>query len=102
MLKRRTSLCLLVALLLAAGVAACGGSDDSSSEESSGTGSSVTIDEALNTTTGPENVTTTIGPRGTPTGKVTYAWHLAVPPLWFDPQEAGNSITNYAFVYLVH
>ena len=101
MLLRRTSLCLLVALLLAAGVAACGGSDDSS-EDSSGSASSVSIDEALNTTTGPENVTTTTGARGTPTGKVTYGWHLAVPPLWFDPQESGSSITQFGFTYLVH
>ncbi len=103
MLERRRSLGVFVALLLAAGVAACGGSDDSSSEDSSGTVSSVTIDEALTTSTASGAATsTTIPPRTEPTGKVTYGWHLAVPPLWFDPQEAGNSITNYAFVYLVH
>ena len=102
MLTRRTSLCLLVAVLLAAGVAACGGSSNDSSESSSETRTSVTVDEAINITTGPANVTTTTGARSTPTGKATIAWHLAVPPLWFDPQEAGNSLTNYAFVYLVH
>ena len=102
MLTRRTSLCLLVAVLLAAGVAACGGSSDDSSESSSETRTSVTVDEAINVTTGPANVTTTTGARSTPAGKATIAWHLAVPPLWFDPQEAGNSLTNYAFVYLVH
>jgi peptide/nickel transport system substrate-binding protein len=97
------SLCVLGALL-AGSLAACGSSDDSSSDagDSADTLTSVSIDEALTATTGSESATTTIPPRGTPEGTVTYGWHLAVPPLWFDPQEAGNSITNYAFVYLVH
>ena len=46
--------------------------------------------------------TTTIGPRKEPTGKVVYGWHTALTPAWLDPQDSGNVITAYGFMYAVH
>ena len=44
----------------------------------------------------------TTAARVEPKGKVTYAWHVAIAPVYFDPQENGAVITPYGFQYALH
>ena len=37
-----------------------------------------------------------------PQGRMTYAWHVAIAPVYFDPQENGAVITPYGFQYALH
>ena len=37
-----------------------------------------------------------------PAGKVTVAWHVTVPPSWFDPSTAPPQITPFGVLYALH
>jgi peptide/nickel transport system substrate-binding protein len=96
---RRLLTRVLTALIVVSALA-CGSSSKAKEGSSNNTGSVMT-DQALTTTKG-NAASTTTGPRGVPAGKVTYGWHLTIPPLWLDPQEAQNVITPYAIIYALH
>ncbi|HEX2172399.1 MAG TPA: hypothetical protein VHL09_08135, partial [Dehalococcoidia bacterium] len=42
------------------------------------------------------------GPRTEPRGTATYVWHIAIAPVYFDPQENPATITQYGFQYAIH
>ncbi len=91
---------VVVALgLLAAG---CGSGDSSAEEETSTPESVAEVVEVTTTQAGGERAATTLGGRGEPTGQVVYGWHTALSPAWLDPQDAGNVITAYGFMYAIH
>jgi peptide/nickel transport system substrate-binding protein len=99
----RNALRLAVVPLLIA--ASCGANGDTNTGGAVGgtdrTARTVVSEEALTRPTG-ANATTTTGPRREPAGKITYGWHTALTPAWLDPQEAGNIITAYPFIYAIH
>ena len=99
MAARHRFLFLLAALALLA--SACGSSSNSSEEEAT---PQTAPPEAVGvvTTGGAAQATTTTGARKEPTGKVVYGWHTALTPAWLDPQDAGNVITAYGFMYALH
>jgi peptide/nickel transport system substrate-binding protein len=37
-----------------------------------------------------------------PSGRVTIAWHVTIPPSWFDPSTAPPQITPFGMMYAVH
>jgi peptide/nickel transport system substrate-binding protein len=37
-----------------------------------------------------------------PSGRVTIAWHVTIPPSWFDPSTAPPQITPFGMLYAVH
>jgi peptide/nickel transport system substrate-binding protein len=99
MSSRRLFLRALTACILIA-IAACGTS--SSPKEGTRTTGSPVTDEALTTAKSDTGGTTTTGARGVPNGRVVYGWHLTIPPVWLDPQEAQNVITPYGIMYALH
>jgi peptide/nickel transport system substrate-binding protein len=37
-----------------------------------------------------------------PEGQITYAVHISLPPVWFDPAEIGGLVTPYLLMYALH
>lgn len=37
-----------------------------------------------------------------PSGTVTIAWHVTIPPAWFDPSTAPPQITPFGMLYAIH
>jgi peptide/nickel transport system substrate-binding protein len=37
-----------------------------------------------------------------PAGKVVIAWHVTIPPSWFDPSTAPPQITPFGMLYAIH
>ena len=37
-----------------------------------------------------------------PSGRAVMAWHVTIPPAWFDPSTAPAQITPFAMLYAVH
>jgi peptide/nickel transport system substrate-binding protein len=37
-----------------------------------------------------------------PEGTITFAVHITLPPVWFDPAEAGGLVTPYLLLYALH
>src|ERR1051326_5278783 len=37
-----------------------------------------------------------------PSGRVTIAWHVTIPPSWFDPSAAPPQITPFGMLYAIH
>src|SRR5262249_41812523 len=37
-----------------------------------------------------------------PKGKVVQAWHVTIPPSWFDPSTAPPQITPFGMLYAIH
>ena len=50
----------------------------------------------------PKTAASPAAQRTEPKGKMTYAWHIAIAPVYFDPQENGAVITPYGFQYALH
>ena len=40
--------------------------------------------------------------QGPPAGKVVIAWHVTIPPSWFDPSTAPPQITPFGMLYAIH
>jgi peptide/nickel transport system substrate-binding protein len=100
MAARRRSILVLAALALLAG--ACGGDSDSGTSQPSTVNTEPTEAVGVVTTNAGSVATTTTGPRKEPQGTVVYGWHTALTPAWLDPQESGNVITAFGFMYAIH
>ena len=37
-----------------------------------------------------------------PSGRVVIAWHVTIPPAWFDPSTAPPQITPFGVLYAIH
>jgi hypothetical protein len=37
-----------------------------------------------------------------PAGRVVIAWHVTIPPSWFDPSTAPPQITPFGVLYAIH
>lgn len=99
---RRAWVRLAVALTMVA--AACGGSSNGGSGGEGGAGATIEtrVTERLEGGNAPASVSTTIGARKEPEGRLVYAWHTAFSPAWLDPSENAALITVYAFQYALH
>ena len=103
MVTRLRVLAVLASLIVLSGACSSGSNGETS------TGLTVSAQtkpiEALNALTtlpAAEQSTTTTGPRKEPAGKVVYGWHTALTPAWLDPQDSGNVITAFGFMYAIH
>ena len=38
----------------------------------------------------------------TPAGEAVMAWHVTIPPTWFDPSTAPPQITPFGLLYAIH
>jgi peptide/nickel transport system substrate-binding protein len=38
----------------------------------------------------------------TPSGRATMAWHVTIPPAWFDPSTAPPQITPFGMLFAIH
>src|SRR5262245_50517728 len=45
---------------------------------------------------------TALAQKGAPSGQMTWAIHVTIAPIWFDPAEAGGIITPFMFLYAIH
>ncbi|MFN0090086.1 MAG: ABC transporter substrate-binding protein [Acidimicrobiales bacterium] len=96
---RLGNLARLATALAVLSVAACGGGSET--DDAVATSGSVKSEATLQARQAGD-VSTTIGPRLEPAGKLTIGWHNAYAPYNFDPQEAPALITPYFFYYAVH
>ncbi len=37
-----------------------------------------------------------------PSGRLVQAWHVTIPPSWFDPSTAPPQITPFGMLYAIH
>src|ERR1700710_1117445 len=42
------------------------------------------------------------GQQRAPSGRVVIAWHVTIPPAWFDPSTAPPQITPFGMLYAIH
>jgi peptide/nickel transport system substrate-binding protein len=45
---------------------------------------------------------TALAQKGAPSGQMTWAIHVTIAPIWFDPAETTGVITPFMFLYAVH
>jgi peptide/nickel transport system substrate-binding protein len=45
---------------------------------------------------------TALAQKGAPSGQMTWAIHVTIAPVWFDPGETTGVITPFMFLYAVH
>ena len=46
--------------------------------------------------------TASVAENRTPSGRVVMAWHVTIPPSWFDPSTAPPQITPFGMLYAIH
>ncbi len=101
MVMRRRLVGVLAALLLVAGACSSDSESDSGQQQTAQT-DPIEAQNALTTLPADQVSTTTTGPRKESTGKLVYGWHTALTPAWLDPQDSGNVITAFGFMYAIH
>jgi peptide/nickel transport system substrate-binding protein len=97
----RRSWQLLAALLLVILVAGCGGKQDSKQTQDTKVRVPETIGQAQASPAAGAPTPATAA-RVEPKGKIVYAWHVAIAPVYLDPLENAAVITPYGFQYALH